>query len=450
MTYEQPSDVTLREAAEKILISSGYETRWEEITLQGEARPTRLLRVAVPNGRYTRWNAVSDRRAQSIVELKAVPPAAALGDYEAVLYRDTKEVEATVRSLDAMRSPSWAESLMKIPGAQVTRAEGVSISRSTRNTEWRLPFAAGAGQNWSAEIGTESDKYTLFKTRVASYAGKEVTLKIRGAITSQHHDDAIQVLDMVSQAILFELDLRYGITLSVGKVSVFELARRTDKDGKTNQLPRTRREVSNEQPSLPRSSYPERPLALYWYARLAGNMPLLQFLASYQVLEYHFSAYYQREVLDRMRQELLDPRFSPQSDRDLGRLVSLAKAQSKGFGTERDQLRSTVRGCTSSSSIEEYLNEASRREFFTGKQVIAGLPRIDLNKSSADLRDQVSDRIYDIRCRIVHAKSEPQDQYPDLILPFSPEASSLTFDIDLIQYLAQRVLINHAQPMRLP
>jgi len=177
-------------------------------------------------------------------------------------------------------------------------------------------------------------------------------------------------------------------------------------------------------------------------------MPLLQYLASYQVLEYYFSTYYQREIMDRMKQELLDPRFSPQNDSHLSRLLMLATSQGKGFGSEREQLRATVGACVSVSSLEEYLKEPARHEFFFGKQLIKDVTRLDLKSTTPDLRDQVSDRIYDIRCRIVHAKSDRGDRYPELLLPFSEEAEALTFDIALIQYLAQRILIHRAEPLR--
>lgn len=58
----------------------------------------------------------------------------------------------------------------------------------------------------------------------------------------------------------------------------------------------------------------------------------------------------------------------------------------------------------------------------------------------------MSKRIYEIRCKIVHTKADARDPEVELLLPFSKEADLLQFDIDLIQYVAQQVLIAGSRP----
>ena len=67
--------------------------------------------------------------------------------------------------------------------------------------------------------------------------------------------------------------------------------------------------------------------------------------------------------------------------------------------------------------------------------------KISLATSTADLRGDVAERIYNIRCKIVHTKTDARDSDVELLLPFSKEAEQLVFDIELAQYLAQQVLI---------
>jgi hypothetical protein len=62
------------------------------------------------------------------------------------------------------------------------------------------------------------------------------------------------------------------------------------------------------------------------------------------------------------------------------------------------------------------------------------------------LRNDVADRVYDIRCKIVHTKTDTRDGSVELLLPFSPEAEQLSFDIDLVQHLAQLVLVASSSP----
>lgn len=438
MTDEVPARPGYLTRVDELCREAGLATRWTRRSWDHLAH----LELGLPNGRYTRWRDIEERVADAIIA-DGVPPVTCLGDYEAILHKDTLEIEAGLGgyTLDGRRH--LTSRLSRIPGV-VIEDDGTpsseAINRETGN--WVLTLNS-AERNWSAEISRFSRRFLAFGPEFL--ARGVVTLKIRGAVKSPKHDESLAMLEEIGQAILFEMDLRYNISANLWPISWRTRAGRIDAQGNPSIVQRTSVEVSKDRPSLPRNVYPAKPLALYRYARSAANMPLLQYLAFYQVLEYYFASYFQREILDRMRQELLDPRFSAQNDVHLNRLLYLATSQGKGLVPEKEQLRATVRACVSVPSLNEYLAEPHRHEFYTGKQLIRGVPRID-PRGSGDIRDQVSDRIYDIRCRIVHAKSELVE-YPDLILPFSEEADTLGFDIELVRYLAQRILINRADPL---
>jgi hypothetical protein len=456
MTESQPNEGTgsapknpvdpnsLLGQAEIACKQAGYETKWNDIE-DKDGNSQASLQIAIPNGRYTRWQAVYDTRARFIIDHQ-ISAATALGEYEAFLFKEDYEIEVGLRPLGP--APSTAISFRRmsmLPGI-VNFADDESEDAPLRSY-WHLPFVIDPDQDWSAMIGPASLRYSALSTRPG--ISSQLTLRISGIHVSRH-DDALRVLEEVSGSILFELDLRYGIAVNIARISQLVRARRVGPDGRSSVMRRLPTNNSVDPPRLPRNTYPVQPLALYWYARSASNMPLLQYLASYQVLEYHFNTYYQRETLDRIKQELLDPRFSPQQDADLSRLIALASPQGRVFGSEREQLRATVRACVSAAYLEDYLKEPSRYDFFTGRQHVKDVTQLAFGSKAPDIRDQVSDRIYDIRCRIVHTKSDAKDRYPDLLLPFSEEAEALGLDIELIQYLAQRVLINRALPLRLP
>jgi len=84
------------------------------------------------------------------------------------------------------------------------------------------------------------------------------------------------------------------------------------------------------------------PAALYLYGRSATGLPLLQFLAFYQVLEYYFPIYSKMDVLSRVKSKLRDPRFDRADDADVNRLIGLASQVGKGGASEKEQLRLTV------------------------------------------------------------------------------------------------------------
>ncbi len=65
-----------------------------------------------------------------------------------------------------------------------------------------------------------------------------------------------------------------------------------------------------------------------------------------------------------------------------------------------------------------------------------------------DYRDELSTRIYDIRCRIVHAKERVGTQASaPAILPFSGEARDLAADIHVVRFIAERVMNHWSTPL---
>jgi hypothetical protein len=172
-------------------------------------------------------------------------------------------------------------------------------------------------------------------------------------------------------------------------------------------------------------------------------MPLLQYLAYYQTIEYYFPTYSQADARRRLRNILKDPSFRPDRDADLGRLLAVTGAGGPhSFTDERSQLRATLYECLDPSQLRDFICETDEKaQFFKSKAKGLTEVKIPLADDKADLRDSVAERIYDIRCKIVHTKLGSKEGEVELLLPFSPEADLLYWDIDLVQYVARNVLI---------
>ena len=182
---------------------------------------------------------------------------------------------------------------------------------------------------------------------------------------------------------------------------------------------------------------------MYRYGRAAKDLPLLEFLAYYQVMEFFFPIFTREAVIRRLRLALRDPQIDTNNDSDLARIVNLIQPSGRIGGNERDQLRGTVMACVEPSWIIEYLeeNEERKNHFCKRQPLPSSPPVINLRDGQQDLRIQLSDRIYYFRCRIVHTKQDSGDAGIDLLLPSSKEAQSLWRDIELLRILAQKALI---------
>nr|WP_143657498.1 hypothetical protein [Streptomyces sp. alain-838] len=125
----------------------------------------------------------------------------------------------------------------------------------------------------------------------------------------------------------------------------------------------------------------------------------------------------------------------------MSRVLMLASQAGKGFGSERDQLKATVKGCVTEEHLKEFLeSDADFGEHFQGK-ALRSVARIDLKDRKNDLLNQVANRVYDVRCRIVHTKEDGGEMAAEILLPFSKEADSLGPDVELVKFLAQKCLI---------
>jgi hypothetical protein len=101
------------------------------------------------------------------------------------------------------------------------------------------------------------------------------------------------------------------------------------------------------------------------------------------------------------------------------------------------------------ADLHRFLTEDSDRRAFLSKKT-EGLSsvRVPIADERTDLRELVADRIYDIRCRIVHTKETP-DQEVEVLLPFSKEADLLTDDIELVAFIARACLASASRQLDL-
>lgn len=282
------------------------------------------------------------------------------------------------------------------------------------------------------EISRASETYTKLNDR---FGNNRLTIKLTQChITT--HDSALILLQKIAGSVLFQIDLLSDMAFVLER----ERKRPLRKLAKT---------TSALNLQYPRTQYDKAPLALYSYARSASGMPLLQFLAFYQVVEFYFPIYSQSEAHRKLKTILKNPTFRGDRDADIAQLLSAIHVSRSGaFGDERSQLKATILECTDPDSIRNFLeSDEARKEFFQTKAKSLPYHKLPLANPTADLRGDVAERIYDIRCKIVHTKSDSRDGAVEILLPFTPEAEQLSFDIELVRYVAQQILIAASSPL---
>jgi len=200
--------------------------------------------------------------------------------------------------------------------------------------------------------------------------------------------------------------------------------------------------------TFPVSEFDHEPMSLYWYGRGAHGLPLLEFFAYYQVLEFYYEHYVEAEGRRRVAQVLKNPGFSPHDDRYVSQVLRAAGRGSGNRRNERDQLLTTIRGCADAGEIRNFIrSDEDREKFFEEKDLKLSGKTIQVAVSDNELLQQVADRVYDLRCKIVHTKEGGSREGVELLLPHSPEAGRLHRDIDLLRLIARQALIATSRPM---
>jgi hypothetical protein len=245
-------------------------------------------------------------------------------------------------------------------------------------------------------------------------------------------------LERLGDAALFEIDRASGIGLKLKRLAGWGLGGRVFES-------RRGAGPASVLPTKLTAEYNREPMSLYWYGRsaMSAEMPLLAFLAFYQVLEYYFPAYSPSKCVEKLREIAGDVQ---ESDVD-GVLKSIGFSKLRLFPEEKKQLMSTIGRCVDPTELNRFLADDEVRVEFYGSDESLDLSEhtIPVGSMRGDHRNKVAERIYQIRNRIVHTKSK--HDMLDPLLPFDREAKSLEHDVALVRFLAQRVLVSSGWPV---
>lgn len=354
----------------------------------------------------------------------------ALGPYDALWRRDEGIIECGLESIapGAFLSPPSIAIMKRLfpPATEGAGEDNLEVRTSS-------PVLSVAIAEMTAAIHTNALFLGLLWGRLRRGG---LVLRLEG-VRAASHDHALRLLEDIGNSLLFRVDISTGINLQMRRDARRRFRRLRKGDGKGFPC------------SELRFRYPAEPMGLYWYGRSASSMPLLQFLAFYQVLEFFFPMYLDREAQEVVRLQLHNPTFDSTLDADVARVVRAVRSCSAGGnrGSEVHQLKDTLRAVVPANAIVEWLERNEpQAQFLSGNDARRlSEHRVNPKHMGMDLRDQATQRLYDIRCRLVHSKGDDESAAP--ILPFSEEAQLMEHDIAFAEFLAQQALVAASAPL---
>lgn len=107
-----------------------------------------------------------------------------------------------------------------------------------------------------------------------------------------------------------------------------------------------------------------------------------------------------------------------------------------GEKTERKALKALLLASVQRQDLVDFIqSDHARKAFYDLRPPPLVARGISYNVAGADILAEAAERLYDIRCRVVHSK---RAQAP--LRPLSPEVAKLRVDTDLMEFVAARVL----------
>lgn len=399
-----------------------------EIESNSKIRSRDKLKIRIKKGRdhtniYIRVGRIADKFiiTNNFYEYRFV------SGYDAIWSSKNKIIECQIDCPPFLGH--WEKRLLKLIGDDDSSDENIVI---------KIPHS-----KYDIEISQCTDifsHFSQFKDQWLFLGGRNyhrTTLKIK-KIPVKTHKEALDAIKGLMSTICFQLDISTSLPLQL--------------IAEKNVISRKRQRSNVTKIKMPNleHKYNVEALSLYWNARSLQGMPLGQYLAFYQTIEFYYTIYANYDAQFRIRNLLKDPSFDVSNEKDISKILNVVKynKSSNTFGNELEQLKATLNHCIDAQDIQEFFDtEAFDENIFTNKnsKKLADSPiNIQFN-NTASLFSEVAKRIYKIRCRIVHTKGVEDNV--ETLHPLSDEVRYITADLKLIEFLAKKILIVTSQPL---
>lgn len=222
-----------------------------------------------------------------------------------------------------------------------------------------------------------------------------------------------------------------------------------------------RRKLTRDGQLFPYRKYNNH-LVKYYYQALAADMPSTQFLAFYHVAEFFFQKLAENNALERLKQTMTDPSFSPQNEKDIKKLYNgikkiIHEQRKDGVWEEKNGLKLCLEKYVPSierlkdkietldqTAVSYYKENPVAFAEFNGKQSADSL-RIDFNNNDRDVYQAVCNRVYLVRNAIAHSKEGEYLRYE----PFRHD-KELKKEMPLIRAIAEEIIINSSEQLNVP
>ncbi|MEW9054091.1 MAG: hypothetical protein AB2392_23285 [Neobacillus sp.] len=277
----------------------------------------------------------------------------------------------------------------------------------------------------------EFDEYSNFIDIIRFSLRRLITIKIKS-----NNKIALSRFKELTDSLLFNISLNTG--MSVIHIKYFE-----DIFG-----PRV---VRNKRCGIEEVEPPQRiyisDLVYYYQMGISTFDPSLKFISFYHVIEYFFNHVYYESLVDSVRNNITNPKFSVRRDSDINELIKAIKKKLKtdseknDIKNEKEALKLTLKKYVNIETLKKDINDKKvvSLEYYLNNIVpFAKGDKVNFEEENVDkIFMSISNRIYKTRNAVIHSKLDEEERY----IPFKHE-SQLLKEIPLIQTISEEIIIS--------
>lgn len=424
---------------ELIKVLDANKSQYEIRTTNIESAPcqARYILYKFPVAReYDEIRIYEDEPNIDIITRCAFQKYRGIMNYEAIFSKELKCIECEVQAGNSYTGGSVIEKLARC------------LKKADDGKESKVPFRLVLFEDEKIRVSlgpmsTELAFLSLFKRGrrhlldLSRYTNRP-SVRIEN-IECQTEAEARDILEKVTNSIFYQIDFLYSSTITL-------VSRRESRDERLRKAKgRVEQNLSVTELKLD-YEYDKIPMSLYWFAQNNNSSPYFRYLALYQVLEYYLPIYATENMKDRIRHLVKNPSFNVNKDTDVLRLAEIVRVHNAdGLGDEREQLVLTIKKIAESEEVITFIRDREYlSEYYNGKQwTIVSDKKLRINDKDGILSD-LSARIYDIRCRIVHNKASEIEKK---ILPLTKAEEYLMNDVELLLFIVRKAIIVSSKPL---
>lgn len=202
-----------------------------------------------------------------------------------------------------------------------------------------------------------------------------------------------------------------------------------------------RRGSSPDEFTAPKRIYIKE-LTNQYYMGLSSELPFVEFICYYHVMEYFFEKVYNDDMIKSLQDKISSPRFSIKREKDIQDVIKFVtkKVHDKNERydiNELEALELVLKKYIDIADVQDALHSLTIDYYRTSEVPFSKGDMVDFNDiTNPKLYKKMAARIYKTRNSIIHSKSGEKAVYS----PFTDD-EALAKEIPLLRYIAEEIII---------